>query len=104
MNIGQECYVVLDDNQNPIDKAEIVSKRTTIIEDEKCKYESSVYHVIIDGWIDAEVSENQLFACPKAAANRAREHALDKQASAEKELQAACDAINKVEKFAEKHA
>jgi len=104
MNIGQECYVVLDDNQNPIGKAEIVSKRTTITEDEKCKRESREYHVIIDGWTDTEVSEWQLFAYPKEAVKLAMEDALDRKALAEKELQAAYDAINKVEKFAEKYA
>jgi len=92
----------LDDNQNPIGKAEIVSKRTMITEDEKCKRESNTYHVLIDGWTDTEVSEDQLFACPKEALKLAMEYALDRKALAEKELQFACDAINKVEKFAEK--
>jgi len=104
MNIGQECYVVLDDDQNPIGKDEIVSKRTTIIEDEKCKRESRQYHVLIDGWTDTEVSEYQLFICPKEALKLAMEYALDRKVLAEKELQYACDAINKVEKFAEEYA
>jgi len=104
MNIGQECYVVLDDYQNPIGKAEIVSKRTTIIEDEYGKGESCLYHVLIDGWTDTDVSEDQLSTCPKEALKLAMEYALDRKALAEKELQAAYDAINKVEKFAEKYS
>ena len=104
MNIGQECYVVLDDDQNPIGKAEIVSKRTTIIEDLKEKYESSVYGVLIDGWTDTQVSEDQLFICPKEAINLAMEYALDRKALAEKELQSACDSISKIDKFSEKYA
>jgi len=104
MNIGQECYVVLDDDKILIGKAEIVSKRTTVFESEHGRSEKCQYHVLIDEWVDTEVSEWQLFDCPKEALKLAMEYAFDRESLAEKELQAAYDAIKKIEKFAEKYA